>query len=148
MCNFWHTCLTRVWDPHSREGGKINYADKWDTYEWLICVWLICHRDSYVYIYESDTYVYIYESDIYVSDSYVYLSHTCEWVTMTLMSDSYVSDSYVYPHMGWLRSVGSIKSQVSFAEYSLFCRALLQKRPLIWSILLTKATPYRSYSYV
>ena len=33
--------------------------------------------------------------------------------------------------MGWLRSVGSIKSQVSFAEYRLFCRALLQKRPII-----------------
>jgi len=44
--------------------------------------------------------------------------------------------------MGWLQSVGSIKSQVSFAEYRLFCRALLQKRPIILSILLTKATPY------
>jgi len=33
--------------------------------------------------------------------------------------------------MGWLRSVGSIKSQVSFAEYRLFHRALLQKRPII-----------------
>jgi len=27
--------------------------------------------------------------------------------------------------MGWLRSVGSIKLYVSFAEYRLFCRALL-----------------------
>ena len=44
--------------------------------------------------------------------------------------------------MGWLRSVGSIKWQVSFAEYRLFYRALLQKRPIILSILLTKATPY------
>ena len=43
--------------------------------------------------------------------------------------------------MGWLRSVGSIKLQVSFAEYRLFYRALLQKRPIILSILLTKATP-------
>jgi len=31
--------------------------------------------------------------------------------------------------MGCLRSVGSIKSYVSFAEYRLFYRALLQKRP-------------------
>jgi len=37
----------------------------------------------------------------------------------------------------WLRSVGSIKLQVSFAEYRLFYRALLQKRPIILSILLT-----------
>jgi len=29
-----------------------------------------------------------------------------------------------------------------FAEYSLFYRALLQKRSIIWSILLTVATPY------
>jgi len=28
-------------------------------------------------------------------------------------------------HMGWLRSVGSIKLEVSFAEYCLFYRALL-----------------------
>ena len=34
--------------------------------------------------------------------------------------------------------------QVSFAEYRLFNRALLQKRPIILSILLTKATPYQS----
>jgi len=33
-------------------------------------------------------------------------------------------------HMGWLRLVGSIKLQVSFAEYCLFYRALLQKRPI------------------
>jgi len=42
--------------------------------------------------------------------------------------------------MGWLRSVGSIKLYVSFAEYFLFYRALLQKRPIILSILLTEAT--------
>jgi len=35
------------------------------------------------------------------------------------------------PDMRWLRFVGSLKLHVSFAEYSLFCRALLQKRPII-----------------
>ena len=44
--------------------------------------------------------------------------------------------------MGWLRSVGSIKLQVSFAEYRLFYEALLQKGPIILSILLNKANPY------
>jgi len=44
--------------------------------------------------------------------------------------------------MGWLRSVGSIKLYVSFAEYRLFYRTLLQKRPVIVSILLTEATPH------
>jgi len=46
--------------------------------------------------------------------------------------------------MGWLRSVGSRKLYVSFAEYSLFYRALLQKRPIILSILLTEATAYEA----
>ena len=43
--------------------------------------------------------------------------------------------------MGWLRLVGSLKLQVSFAENSLFYRALLQKRPIILRSLLTKAAP-------
>ena len=47
-----------------------------------------------------------------------------------------------YQHMGWLRLVGSLKLQVSFAEYSLFYRALLQKRPIILRSLLIVATPY------
>jgi len=49
--------------------------------------------------------------------------------------------------MGWPRSVGSIKLQVSFAEYRLFYRAFLQKRPIILSILLTEATPY-TYTHI
>ena len=32
---------------------------------------------------------------------------------------------------GWLRLVGFLKLYVSFAKYRLFCRALLQKRPMI-----------------
>jgi len=32
---------------------------------------------------------------------------------------------------GWLRLVGSLKLQVSFAENRLFHRALLQKKPMI-----------------
>jgi len=44
--------------------------------------------------------------------------------------------------MGWLRLVGSLKLYVSSAEYRLFCRALLQKRPVILRSLLVEATPY------
>ena len=43
--------------------------------------------------------------------------------------------------MGWLRLVGSLQLQVSFAEYSLFYRALLQKRPIILRSLLIVTTP-------
>jgi len=49
----------------------------------------------------------------------------------------------VNEHMGWLRLVGSLKLYVSFAEYSLFYRALLQKRHLILRSLLIVATPER-----
>jgi len=46
--------------------------------------------------------------------------------------------------MGWLRLVGSWRLQVSFVEYRLFYRALLQKRPIILGNLLIESTPYVS----
>jgi len=51
-------------------------------------------------------------------------------------------------HMGWLRLVGSLKSQVCCAECSLFCRALLQKRPIILRSLLIVATIYTCASCI
>ena len=50
--------------------------------------------------------------------------------------------------MGWLRLVGPFKIYVSFAEYSLFYRALLQKRPVILWSLLVAGTPHRSHAYM
>ena len=44
--------------------------------------------------------------------------------------------------MGWLWLVGSFKTWVSFAEYCLLYRALLQKRPIILGSLLIVATSY------
>ena len=43
--------------------------------------------------------------------------------------------------MGWLRLVGSLKLQVSFAEYRLFYRSLSQNRSVIVRSLLVAATP-------
>jgi len=65
---------------------------------------------------------------------YVCASHSCIYGITPYM--------YSYYHMGWLRSVGSFKLQASFAEYRLFYRALLQKRPIILRSLLIIATPY------
>jgi len=45
--------------------------------------------------------------------------------------------------MRWLRLVGSLKLWVSFAEYRLFYRALLWKRPIILRSLLIVATAYQ-----
>ena len=49
---------------------------------------------------------------------------------------------YILLHMGWLRLVGSLKLQVSFAEYRLFHKAVWQKRPIILRSLLIVATPH------
>jgi len=49
--------------------------------------------------------------------------------------------------MGWLWLVGSLKIYASFAEYSLFYRALLQQRPVSLRSLLIVATPYHSSPY-
>jgi len=53
----------------------------------------------------------------------------------------YISD-YPFHDMGWLRLVGSLRLYVFFAEYRLFYRALLQKRPVTVRSLLIVATQY------
>jgi len=47
--------------------------------------------------------------------------------------------------MGWLPLVGSLKLHISLAEYRLFYRALLQKRPIILRSLLIAATPQLNF---
>ena len=59
-----------------------------------------------------------------------------------------------YAPMGWLRLVGWLKYQgamilqlwFSPVNFTLFYRALLQERPIIESMLLSKATPYDFFS--
>ena len=87
----------------------------------------------YVYIY---IYTYIYGRVLTARRTYV-----CALIYIYMYMCTYMR-MYIYIHMGLLRSVGSIKLYVSFAEYRLFYRALLQKRLIILSILLTEATPY------
>jgi len=48
--------------------------------------------------------------------------------------------------MGWLRLVGSLKLYVSYAEHSLFYRALLRKRPTFLRSLPIEATPHECMS--
>ena len=48
--------------------------------------------------------------------------------------------------MGCLRLLGSLRLQVSLENIGLFCRALLQKRPIILRSLLVVATPYVNLS--
>jgi len=62
-----------------------------------------------------------------------YKSHTSHDLQVTQMN--HVADK------GWLQLVGSIKLQVSFAKETYKRDNILQKRPIILSILLTVATP-------
>jgi len=74
---------------------------------------------------------------------YVYLSlHTYIHTSAQIYIHTSAQIAEVCMYMGWLRWVGSLKWSVSFAEYSLFYRSLLQKRPIILRSLLIIATPY------
>jgi len=48
--------------------------------------------------------------------------------------------------MGLLQLVGSVKLRVSLAEYCLFYRALLQKRPIIFFDPTNQSHPIEAFS--
>jgi len=93
-------------------------------------------------------------SILYVANDVVYDVIHIFANNMIHIFSSHTTTSYTYSHricrkrshMGWLRWVGCLKIQVSLQNTGLFCRALLQKRPIFLSILLIVATPYR-YSH-
>jgi len=58
----------------------------------------------------------------------------------THMNEAFCHVSRTDP-MGWLRLVGSLELYVSFAEYRLFYRSLVQKRRIILRSLVVVATP-------
>ena len=75
--------------------------------------------------------------------AYFYVTMLCMHLASYLWSLSVWRLSFMsWCCMGWLQLVGSFKLQVSFAEYTLFYRALLQKRPIVSRSLLIEATPY------
>ena len=112
---------------------------------------------QYVYTYECISmyfYVYVFHFDGYDeldAGCFLYVGLTeSECVIYTRIYIFAWNDTiciyiymcmYICVDMGWLRLVGSLKLQVSFAEYRLFYRALLQKRPIIQRSLLAEATP-------
>jgi len=95
--------------------------------------YMYIHIHIYVYIH-TYMYIYIYKSIIIYIKGYKNV-YVCIYIHMYMYL-------YIFKHMGWLQLVGSLKLQVSLAEYCLFNRALLQKRPIILRSLLIVATPY------
>ena len=69
----------------------------------------------------------------------LFVAHVCRVVCGTRVSPTCGIPCALSSTMRWLRLVASIKLYVSFAECILFYSALLQKRRIIESILLTVA---------
>ena len=106
----------------------------------IMCVYI--HLYMYTYTQTDYNYVCVYT---YIQ---VYICVLCVGVHIYVYTHEHTQHSYVRVYlyiqidMGWLRSVGSIKLQVPFAEYRLFYRSLLLKRPIILRSLLIVATPW------
>jgi len=57
-------------------------------------------------------------------------------------------DTTIMSHMGWVRFVGSLKLQASFAKEPYKRDYILQQRPIILRSLLIVANPYHESSHV
>jgi len=86
---------------------------------WLIHIW----RDMTHSYMRHDSFIY----------GATWLIHTWDMTLVTWLTN-----------MGWLRLVGSLKLQVSFAKEPYKRDDILQKRPIILRSLLMVATPYLS----
>jgi len=148
----WHCKCNRV---HIRDHTHISreYARIYVIFEYLYVIFKYLSYISNLHIRDP------YSSNIrdLLPKRRLPLMKVCVWECDTTHSDvwrdSNISRSaseaspprtslyILYSIWGGLRLVGSLKVQVSFAKYSLFYRALLQKRPMILRSLLIVATP-------
>ena len=132
---------------------------------WYMCRYTLCIYMMYI-SYMSDIFSSgvdyhdtcthsIYITNIYIS--LIYIHHSCIMCTHSIYIQSVYRHAtflplYAYHHsiihetcvlftMGWLRLVGSLKLQVSFAKEPYKRDDILQKRPIILRSLLIVATP-------
>jgi len=138
----WH-----IWMSH------VTYVNEsCHTYEWVMShIWMshitLRMRQIATLRMSWRTYEWVMSRLIGSWHTFDESCHTYEWVMSHIwMRSCHTSINHVKDiGMGWLRLVGSLKWQVSFAEYCLFYRALLQKRPIILRSLLIEATPYHTH---
>ena len=96
------------------------------VYVYVVCIYICC------------VYIYIYVACIYTRK---YIMHRLQYVCICADSSTAAQYHILCDPMGWLRLVGSLKLEVSFAEYPLFYRASLQKRPIMSRSLLVEVFP-------
>jgi len=102
----------------------------------------------YIYIQYVYIYIYVYHEPLTFPNTFIYIHVKIYIACICIYIYIYVPSSNasggvspIASGRGWLQLVGSLKLWVSFTEYSLFYRALLQKRPIILRSLLIVATP-------
>ena len=112
----------------------------------VVCVAMCCHLlHSVVFFFGMESCLFVYGLAT-ISRLLKIIGLFCR--TKSLLQGSFAKDSvrsievWSQRCVGWIRLVGSLKLQVSFAEQSLFYRAILQKRHIISRSLLIVATPY------
>ena len=136
MCDVTHSY---VWhDSFVCVTWLIPTCDMTHPYVWhdsFICVtWLIYMCDM--------THLYVWhDSFIAKWADWANWANWTNWAKVFGKLSSELTFKLQKMTMGWLRLVGSLKWWVSFAEYSLFYRALLQKRPIIGRSSLIVANP-------
>jgi len=130
------------------------------THKDIYIVWGWCHKvcraidnryDKYVclYIYVNMGVCVCIHTDIYIAVGRCHGACTYKYVCVHIYihRDTYIAVGRCHEmhraieHMGWLWLVGSIELFVSFAKEPYKRDDILQKRPMILSILLIVATP-------
>ena len=134
-------------------------------YAYIIYIYIYMYIHAYICIYifkNIHTYLYMYVYYIYIHTCMYKYIHTYIYMYIQYVNKYMYMHTYihlVYVGMGWLRLVGSLKLQVSFAKepYKRDCILqkrpiilysaketynILQKRPIILRSLPIKATPY------
>jgi len=129
-----------------------------------VCICIHIRICIHIHLFEYKYIHFMYNASIKWSLVYTYIccmhkciQSACECLNIYIGSRALrscmcvrITYTHIHHHMGvtTVSRIDSIirvfcrnKLQVSFAEYSLFYMALLQKRPIILSILPTEATP-------
>ena len=108
-----------------------------------IYIYSVCGLSIYLSISHKDYLAKYDDTDVYTTTDFnveLFAEDMPDEAMQTLLQAA-IPTNHVSA-MGWLRLVGCLKIQVSLQNTGLFCRALLQKRPIFLSILLIVATPY------
>ena len=160
-CRTYEGVMSHIWRSH-----VTHMNESCHTYEWVMShIWMshVTHMNESCYTYEwvmSHLWVHLANAVESRCNTLQHPATLCNTQTrgiscvcdMTLCDTSHIRMSHVtYINeschtyewdMGWLQLVGSLKSYVSFAEYSLFYSALLQKSPIILRSLLFYADAF------